>query len=160
YAGRADCYVLLPNYAGASLRDTFDKAREAAMQALQRDPTLGQAHIALGDVKVSLDWDFPGAESEYRQGLQLNPTYPTGRQWYGWFLSRMGRHDAGIAELKQAKQLDPESLIIRCDLAGAFGNARMYDEAVAELRAVLAKDGDYAPARSALGWVLAMEHKY
>jgi tetratricopeptide (TPR) repeat protein len=160
YAGKADCYILLPLYALASRQDALPKAREAALQALRQDPTLGEAHIALAEVKFFFDWDFPGAESEFRRGLELKPTYPTGRQWYGEYLSCMGRHDAAIAELRQAKQLDPESLIIRCDLTGAYLFARLYGEAATECREALAKDRNYARARQRLGAVLARQDKY
>jgi tetratricopeptide (TPR) repeat protein len=72
----------------------------------------------------------------------------------------MGRHDAAIAELRQAKQLDPDALIIQCDLAGAYAFARRYDEAAAECREALAKDRNFAMARNKFGWVLACQGKY
>jgi tetratricopeptide (TPR) repeat protein len=160
YAGKADCYVVLPSYARAFPKDAYPKAREAALQALQRDPTLGEAHIALAEVKHRFDRDFPGAESAFRRGLELQPTYPTGRHWYGMFLCSRGRHNAAIAELQKAKQLDPESLIIQCFLAKAYAFARRYDEAAAECRAALAKDRNYAVAHEILGWGLALQHEY
>lgn len=160
YAGKADGYAVLPYYEGADPKGASAKAREAALQALQRDSTLGEAHAALAHVKQNFDWDFPGAEREYRRSLDLKPNYPTGRHWYGDFLVYTGRLDAGIAELEQAKQLDPESLVIRCALAQKYAFAQRYTEAAAECHAALAKDRTYAVAHINLGLVLAYQHKY
>jgi serine/threonine protein kinase/TolB-like protein/cytochrome c-type biogenesis protein CcmH/NrfG len=160
YAGKADCLILLPLFGLGNPKDTFPRAREAALQSLQQDPTIGEAHISLGQVKFMLDWDFPGAEEEFRRGLELKPAYPTGHHWYGIFLINTNRPDAGVSALKRAKQLDSESLIIRSGLATAYTYARSYDDAVAECQAALVKNSNYAVAHSSLGWVLALQRKY
>ena len=63
------------------------------MQAVKLDDTLPEAHVSLALVRESYDWDWRGAESEFKRAIQLNPNNASGHQWYGDFLTRMGRFD-------------------------------------------------------------------
>src|SRR5205823_1869286 len=112
YSGLADSYGNLGFGGAMPPQEVRDKGKEAALKALELDDALAEAHTSLGQIKEMFDWDFSGAEREYRRALELNPDYPTGHQRYGVFLGQQGRFDAAIAELKRAQQLDPLSLII------------------------------------------------
>jgi serine/threonine protein kinase/tetratricopeptide (TPR) repeat protein len=136
YAGLADCYLLLPLYGLDFPQKSFPKAREAAERALVLSPTLAEAQIALAEVHFFFEWDFPAAERDFRRALELKPNYATGRQWYGEFLSYLGRYPEARAELKAARSLDPDSFIIHYDLGRALYFARQYDEAIAEFAQV------------------------
>ena len=81
------------------------KARAAAAKALEIDETIAEAHASLGFVKFWYDWDFAGAETEYRRAIQLNPNYSTARHWYGEFLVLTGRAEDGFRELALAQQI-------------------------------------------------------
>jgi tetratricopeptide (TPR) repeat protein len=70
HAGLADAYLLLGTY----WVEAITEAKAAAMQALAIDPSLAEAHVALGHIKLWLDWDWPAAEREFRQGLSLDPS--------------------------------------------------------------------------------------
>src|SRR5439155_6636021 len=139
YAGLADCYLLLPLYEFDFPQNSFPKARQAAEQALALAPNLAEAHIALAEVRFYYEWDFSGAERDFRRALELKPNYATGRQWYGEFLSYLARHDEALAELQAARRLDPDSFIILFDLGKARYFARQYDEAIAELTQLLVR---------------------
>jgi tetratricopeptide (TPR) repeat protein len=113
---------LLGEHSLVPAKEAFTKAREAAEKALQLDDTLAEAHNALAAVKADYDWDWPGAEREFRRAIELNPGYATAHQWYAEMLSELGRHEEALAEIKRAQQLDPFSLIInavRGDAPGA-----------------------------------------
>nr|MDQ5872187.1 protein kinase [Acidobacteriota bacterium] len=98
YAGLADSYAILYQYAGLPSSETFPKAKAAASKALEIDDSLAQAHATLASVHQHSDWDFSAAEKEYRRAIELDPKYPTAHHWYSLFLSELGRHEPAIAE--------------------------------------------------------------
>ena len=134
YSGLADAYPLLSAPGDVPPRESFPLAKEAAERALSLDNTLAEAHTALAFVKEAFEWDFAGAEGEYRRAIDLDRDYATARQRYGMFLSIMGRFEEGLAELERARQLDPTSLIINADLGLANYFARRYDRCIEHLR--------------------------
>ncbi|TET25767.1 MAG: hypothetical protein E3J76_01025, partial [Candidatus Aminicenantes bacterium] len=143
YTGIADYYNLLGYYDYLPPKEAFPKAKAAAEKALEMDETLAEAYNSLAMVKENYDWDWKGAEREYRRAIELNPNYATAHQWYAGYLGAMGRHDESIAENKQAQELDPLSPIIGADLGTNFISARQYDQAIEEFQKVLEMDPDY-----------------
>jgi TolB-like protein len=160
YAGLADCYVVFSSYGVESAAEAYPKARAAAQKALEIDGTLGEAWATLAQAKWSYDWDFIGAESDFRKAIELNPNYPTAHQWYGEFLLIMGRVDESLAELRRAQELDPLSLIISKELGTALLFAGRYDEAIMQQRKVLEMDENFAAAHFDLGWCHLMKGMY
>ncbi len=157
YAGLADSYALLNEYAGLPSRETFPKAKAAALKALEIDDTLAQPHAALALVHLYFDWDFSSAEKEYRRAIELDPKYPTAHHWYSLYLSWLGRHEEAIAESERANELDPLSPIISIVRAVAFYYARQYDRAIEAARRTLELNKGFSPALLFLG--LALEQK-
>lgn len=151
YSGLADSYILLGEYSLLPAKEAFTKAREAAAKALEVDDTLAEAHNALAAVKTDYDWDWPGAEREFRLAIGLNPGYATAHQWYAELLSELGRHQEALAEIKQAQQLDPFSLIIQAVHGDILRNAGQYDLAIEQLRSALEIDPSFAHAHFHLG---------
>ena len=149
YTGVADAYSALSfsGFTPARAGDIWPKAKEAALRALQIDDELAEAHTSLGFAKERWDWDFAGAEREYRRAIELNPDYPTAHHRYGVHLSAMGRFDESIAELERARQLDPLSMIIASDSAAPYFATRRYDEAVGILQKALEIDPNFVRAR-------------
>ena len=147
YAGLADTYAQLVWQEERPQEEFIPKARAAAMKALQIDETLGEAHTSLGFVKFWYDWDFAGAESEFRRAIELNPDYATAHHWYGEFLGLMGRFDEGFKELRLAQQADPLSLMINSDLGKLLLFARQTDQAIEQLQNTLEMNPDFPVAR-------------
>src|SRR5262249_18905008 len=116
YAALGDAYVLLAGY-GEHPAGALDKAQAAADRALQLDAGSAEAHTVLGAVKTDRDWDWAGAEAEYRRATELNPSYPTAHHWYSLHLSRLGRTQQSEEEIQRARTLDPFSEIIGTDAA-------------------------------------------
>jgi TolB-like protein/DNA-binding winged helix-turn-helix (wHTH) protein/Flp pilus assembly protein TadD len=156
YSGLADSYALLGDweYGVLSPQEAFSKAKAAAIKALALDDNLAEAHTSLAFTLDLYDWDWKGAEKEYQRALALNPGYATAHHWYGWHLIVTGHNDEGIAELKEAKSLDPLSLIISADLADALSIAHRYDESVRQSRETIAIDPNFAVAHYQLGQAL------
>jgi len=109
YAGIADSYLDLALYDIQSPTEALPKAKAAAMRAVELDPTLAEAHTALGTVNWGYEWDFRTAESEFRKAVELNPTSTIAHDRYSTYLATMGRFEEAIAEGKRAQQLDPLS---------------------------------------------------
>jgi TolB-like protein/DNA-binding winged helix-turn-helix (wHTH) protein/Tfp pilus assembly protein PilF len=151
YAGLADSYILLGEYSLLPAKEAFAKARTAATSALELDDSLAEAHNALAAVKVDYDWDWPGAEREFRRAIELNPGYATAHQWYAELLSQIGRHDEALAEIKLAEQLDPFSLIINVVHGDALRTAGRYNLSIEQLQKSLEIDPNFAHAHFHLG---------
>jgi serine/threonine-protein kinase len=156
YTGLADCYVL-GNILQMPPKQAMPMAADAARRALAIDNQLAEAHTSLAKIKLSYEWDWAGAEAEFKQAIQLNPGYATAHQWYGVYLSEMGRHDESVRERITAQELDPFSLSIATGLGRAFYWARRYDESIARLQSIVPKDSNYADTYWSLG--LAYEQK-
>jgi TolB-like protein len=153
YTGLADCYYLLADYSFLSPREAFPRGKAAATKALELDETSAEAHTSLAVIKSEYEWDWLGAEREFKRAIELNPNYATAHHWYSDYLGEMGRHEEAIAEIKRAQQLDPLSLIINTVAGVRFHWARRYDEAVEQLRKTLEMDPNFAVAHHWLGQV-------
>jgi tetratricopeptide (TPR) repeat protein len=86
------------------------KSRQFALKALALDGSLGQAHAVLGLVKALYEWDWPGAEREYREAIELAPSESSPHYLYGRELFVLGRRDEALAEFQRAAALDPLSV--------------------------------------------------
>jgi TolB-like protein/DNA-binding winged helix-turn-helix (wHTH) protein/Flp pilus assembly protein TadD len=146
YSGLADCYVLFGSsfdVGGLAPRDTQPRAKAAALKALELDSSLSDAHNSLAYVKLTYDWDWPGAEAEFKRSLALNPGYAHGHHWYAHLLLSDGRRDEALAESSRALELDPISPIINLHLGWHFLNTGQYDRALEQLAKTLELDPNY-----------------
>ncbi len=112
YSGMADAYVQLGYGNGLPPGDAFPKARAAAIRALMLDSTLAEPHATLAFVHMYYDWDWPAAEREFQLAIAINPSYATAHEWYGLFLTAMGRFGDARAQEARAEELDPLSIAI------------------------------------------------
>jgi len=150
YAGLADTYNFLGESGYAAPQQVWQNAKSAAMHAVKLDDSLPEAHISVALVRESYDWDWAGAESEFKRAIQLNPNNSSAHQWYGDFLTRMGRFDEAKVELKKAQDLDPLSLLTNTSLGRQLYFTRQYDAAVKQLKKTLDMDPKFVPAQHAI----------
>jgi serine/threonine-protein kinase len=155
YAGLADTYSQLGDTGYVPPSEAWPKAKVAASQALDIDDSLPEAHTSLGLVKEHFDWDWTGAEREFKRAVELNPNSPTAHHWYGDYLANMGRFEEGMRETKKAQELDPMSLIINTTLGWQLYLSGHNEQAVEQLRKVLDIDPKFSPARRILEEVYA-----
>jgi TolB-like protein/DNA-binding winged helix-turn-helix (wHTH) protein/Tfp pilus assembly protein PilF len=137
HAGLADCYALLPGYMGVSSAPYVERARAAALRAVELDDGLAEAHTSLALILENYDWNWGAAEREYRRATELNANYATAHHWYAEFLTWNGRFEEALLASEEARRLDPLSLIIAADGALIHYFARQYDLAERKLQAVL-----------------------
>jgi DNA-binding winged helix-turn-helix (wHTH) protein/Flp pilus assembly protein TadD len=147
YSGLADSYVLLPFYSRVTPAEGYPKAKAAALRAVQLAPQSAEAHTSLAYVKLYSDWDFRGAEEEFRIALLLNPNYATALQWHAEYLSLVGRYDDAVGEIKRALALMPDSAVMHHNAGQIYQAARRYDEAIAEYSIALRLDPTFSSSR-------------
>ncbi|MGE5733773.1 MAG: protein kinase domain-containing protein [Acidobacteriota bacterium] len=156
YAGLADAYIDKMMDVHESPMEATAKARVAAAKALQLDDSLAEAHTSLGMIKLSYDWDWAGAEHEFKRAMELNPGYPLAYIMYGQYLTMIGRQEEALPYFEKAHRLDPlfnESY--RAEGYACF-MAHKYDQAVLQYRKALELEPD---AITYFGLVLARAEK-
>jgi serine/threonine-protein kinase len=160
YAGLADCYALLGDYGYLRPSEAYPQAKAAAKRAVELDDTLAEAHTSLAFVMVQYDWDWRGAEREFKRALELNANYATAHQWYSEYLTSQGRHDEALAEIKRAQELDPLALITHAVEGRALYFKRQYDQAIEQCRKTLEMDAGFGPAYLFLGRAYLQKRNY
>jgi eukaryotic-like serine/threonine-protein kinase len=160
YAGLADTYSLMGDYGYLASSEAWPKAKAAAMQALDIDNTLAEAHTSLGLVKEHFEWDWPGAQQEFRRAIELNPNSANAHHWFGEYLSNMGQFEEGLRETRKAQEIDPLSRLINTTIGWQLYLAGQNEQAVEQLRSVLDIDPKFAPARRLLEGVYAQMGKH
>ena len=158
YAGLADCYVFL-GWAGdvfagdLSPKETMLKARDAALKALQLDEGLAEAHTSLADVELIFNWNWSGAEREFKRAIELNPNYSPAHACYAHYLVVMGRFDEATAETRRSLELDPFSIFTIDFAQWVFLLVRRYDLTVEQTRKSLELAPEFPWAHYNLGQV-------
>jgi len=158
HAARADSWLTLAIYGAAAPRTAMGRAREATDRALALDPQLAEALTARGCIRALYDWDATGAESDFRTAMELNPQYPTARQWFAMnFLVPRSRFDEARAELDAVSEIDPLSPVLGVSFGVLEFYGRNWAAATARFEDLLGRDPDFAVARLFLG--LALIHQ-
>jgi len=139
YVGLADSYTVLINQVAIKPSiEIAQKIRSWAEKALELDASLAETHATLGVTLMLRFWDWRSAELEFKRSIQLNPAYPSARQWYGMCLSFVGRLDEALEQLRKALELDPFSLIINLNYAMGLVEAGRYEEGIEQMMKTLA----------------------
>lgn len=107
WAALADVYVLQPEYGAAPAAEAIPKARAAIGQALALDPDSARALASRGYLRYQFDWDWAGAEADFRRAIALDPAYATAHQWYAEMLAALRRSDEALVAAQRAVELDP-----------------------------------------------------
>jgi serine/threonine protein kinase/Flp pilus assembly protein TadD len=160
YTGLADCYTLRSDYGFLAPKEGYALAKGAVTLALKYDESLAEAHTSLASIKAVTDWDWQGAENEYRRAIELNPKYPTAHHWYAAQLLLQGRLDQALQEIKKAQQLDPLSLGINKDFAVILLYARDYDKALEQCRKTLEIEPHFGAMFTYIAQIYELQQKY
>jgi DNA-binding winged helix-turn-helix (wHTH) protein/TolB-like protein/tetratricopeptide (TPR) repeat protein len=137
YTGLANSYLSLIADSLLPKTEAIPKAKEAAMTALRLDDTLSEAHVASGRIKMYYDWDWAGAEHEFKRAIELSPNSGDAHREYAAYLTNVGRSDHAIAEAKQGRDLDPLMRVTNFQVAWALISAYRYDEAIEQSQQVV-----------------------
>jgi TolB-like protein/Tfp pilus assembly protein PilF len=142
-------------FAGNALLDSKEelaKAKVAVQKALELDETLAEAYVELAGIKKG-EWDWSGAEREYKRAIELNPNLAEAHNKYAQYLSSMERHTEALAENKRAQELDPLRIGLRSNEAVALSIARRYDEAIEKQQKYIELNPGHGMAHLMLGFM-------
>jgi TolB-like protein/DNA-binding winged helix-turn-helix (wHTH) protein/Tfp pilus assembly protein PilF len=137
YAGLANAFVVVVINKGLSRKEGAPKVNEAASKALELDPSLAEPHTSLALVKLFANWDWSGAETEFKQSIALNPNLADAHQGYSRYLVIMQRLDEAVNESERARDLDPLDFRDNEWASQALYHARRYEDALRQLRRTL-----------------------
>jgi TolB-like protein/Tfp pilus assembly protein PilF len=161
YAGLADSYCWLGFFSSLAPNEAMPKAREYAQKALQLDDSLVAAHASLGYVKALYDFDWPGAEREFKRAIELNPGLSDGHFGYGIaYLAPMGKVPEALREMKLARDLDPLSLATNTYLGLVYEFAGNTDKAMEQFKRELELDPTFFYAHSHLAGMYSRKHMF
>jgi eukaryotic-like serine/threonine-protein kinase len=142
---------------GVRPAEAYERAKQAAEKALTLDERLGEAHGVLALLKFIWDYDWAGAEREFKLALEMSPGGADIYDHYGWLCGALGRYDESYALVKRAQELDP--LTHRADVASALLRAGRYREALEQALSSVEFDPQYARARATLAWAYVKNGK-
>ena len=151
YAGLADAYVYLSFFNVVPPQDAMPRAKTAAAKALEIDDRLAEAHVSLGYISYTYDWDWPAAGMHFDQALALNPTYVRAHIFYPLYLSSRGRSQEALAVANSALDLDPASANLSHSLAIQFYLARQFNQSIEQCHKTLEIDPNFADVYAVLG---------
>jgi serine/threonine protein kinase/tetratricopeptide (TPR) repeat protein len=163
FAGLAKAYTLLFDRGWMSKSEVSPKIRGAAQRAITLDPTLSEPHAVLAALMEQADWDWAGAESEYRKAIALNPNDATAHNWHSVLLENLGQFQEALAENEKALALDPASPQIHANHAGLLDDLHRDDEAMTELNKLISANPDFPQyyfVRSDVYWHLHNQDAY
>jgi tetratricopeptide (TPR) repeat protein len=118
-------------------REEYPKARNAALRALEIDDGLADAHMALGVMQATFEWDWAGAERSWRRALELGPGNADVHRGYAEFLAFMTRFEEAVEEAQKAIDLDPLTLVNQQTLGWIYYHAGRFDESIAQFEKTL-----------------------
>jgi serine/threonine-protein kinase len=151
HAGVADAHTLLGFYGYARPREAMPKARAAVERALALDPSLGEAHCALGFIHMCYDWNLPAAEREFEQVMTLKPSYVPSHYWYASCAVARGEPHTAVTRDERAVKLEPLSVFANTHLGWMLLAAARVAEAAQRLEYALELDPHFLMAHWLLG---------
>ena len=158
FARLANSYTLRAVYGLDAPKIAMNRARDAAVRALDIDPALAEAHAAKGFVSALYDWDWSAAELHYRRALELNPGVPEIHHRYAvFYLSPLGRTDEALWHIQQAKHLDPMSLVLQAAECAVLVWGHQYEAAIRNGQKTVELEPAYYLGHLYLSWAYLMQ---
>jgi TolB-like protein/DNA-binding winged helix-turn-helix (wHTH) protein/Flp pilus assembly protein TadD len=162
YSGLADvhCTMATSYNKRVAPREAYARARAAALRAVEIDAELSEAHASLGQILVQFDWDWAGAEREFRRALELNPSNGVALHWRSHCYLAQGRFDESARDAVRALDTDPVSVMLNIHLGEHQHLARQYDLAIEQYRRALELSPNHPNARPLLALVYEAKGMY
>jgi tetratricopeptide (TPR) repeat protein len=137
----------------------YDSVITAARHAITLDSTQSLPHVAIG-LAQWLAYDWGKGETEFRTAIRLDPRSVEAHLQYGRLLGNSGRHREALAEMQEARRLDPASVVVLSHMSFDYRLNGQLDSALVESRRALETDSTSPLAMaSAIHAYLAKDHR-
>ncbi len=144
YAGLADASTRQGfQTSGTSAGEFYARSKALAKKALDLDPETPEAYAALGTVKRIYDWDWSGAEADFKRAIQLNPNLARAHLGYSLLLASLGRGDESLVEIKRAMEIDPLSQDVKSGYLSTLESRGEYSEALKQAQENVSFNKEY-----------------
>ena len=153
YAARGEAFFALGDLS-LHMSEAKVKAKQDTAAALSLDDKLVEAYTTFANLKFQYDWDFSGAEQDFKQAIALNANYAEAHHQYAWYLGMIGKEMESKAEMKLAQQLDPVNPSINVDLNLPYLLNRQFDESIVLSRKAVEMFPNFFIAHMTLGTAL------
>lgn len=150
YAGLADCYAVLPEYAGTPTGESLPQAKAFAERSILLDDRAVEPYTTLAFIHRSA-WEWKEAEFGFKRAIEVNPNYATSYHWYSLLLRNLGRFDETAAMIKRAQELDPLSSIIGVNVSDSQQMLNDHYASIETSRKTIALDPTFSAAYENLG---------
>lgn len=154
YVGLANSYIIMPDYSSAIIPlEAYRKSKEYTLKALEINDGLAEAHAALAMNMYRAEYDWEGAERQFKKAIALNSSIPEAHHWYALLLMQQAHFDEALEKIETARKLDPLSIVVNRNNGVIHYYARRYDQAMKELRKTFELDPHFVRTRYFLGKV-------
>jgi adenylate cyclase len=160
YAGLAYSYMVLIFYASVPYKESYPKAKKAAMKALELDDQLVEVHESLSAIKAYLEWDWEGGKRECQRMIELNPGYPWGYFHLAMIFMHHAKYDDCLREYRRALELDPLNVAGHRNLGIAYFRAGQLEKAEETLKRTIEMDPSFLYTHLNLGYVYMLKNKH
>jgi len=157
--GLADCYLILIDQFVLEVNETHPKVGSLLDRALKLDDTLAEAHASLGNL-LHDQWNWSGAEAEYKRAVELDSNYATAYHWYSLMLAGTGRAEQALDEINRALRLDPVSPIVNTNVGIRLAEVGRVKEGIEQLLNTLVMEPNFGMARGNLGGIYVGVARY
>jgi tetratricopeptide (TPR) repeat protein len=153
-------YGLLFQLGGLTETENQVLQRRAVERAIALDSLSGEAYGARAHQRAMYEWDYPGADQDYRRAIELTPGSALNRMVYSQFLNLVALDDSAIVVMRQAMALEPTAAWYIANYAFRLATAGRLNDAVAEARRALQHDSTQWVAYHALAWIDWVQGNY
>jgi TolB-like protein len=146
YSGLSDALDAYAYFVSGDSREVVDRARAAALRAIELAPDLAEGYASLGLLSMEFDWDLEEAERLFARAIEVNPGYPPVWNWAADAAILVGNAELAIARARRSIELDPMSALTWW----ALGTALAVDGQLDEARDADARPAELSPGAGAI----------
>ena len=160
FAGMADCYTLLTFYGLERPKPLLMNALKTSQEALQLDSTLGEAYTSRALARTLLNFDWEGAEDDYKRAIELNPDYVQAHTWYALLLlTPQGRFSEARGQLAYSQAVEPDTDLTVAGVGTVELYAGRYEQAIQLLEPRIHRQVPFEPTVEMLATSYLAEQK-
>jgi len=160
YAGLAYAYMALSFYAPVLPKENYQKAKQAALKALELDDQLAEAYESLTTVSGYLEGNWERAEREIKRAIELKPGYVWAHFHHAMIIMYQARFDEAIKKMHWALELDPLNVAFNRNLGIGYFRAGQLENAIEILQRTIDMDPTFPVTHLYLAYCYMQKSMY